>query len=138
MACASAVVPRGEHVHETDCMGNGGRGTVRVETVDVWTIGPDPLPDTQWGAVIWRMTDVEGEFRGDYGSITFNCTVPAPGEVVDHPDVRMVVPSTTALSPAGVARQQRAADGCVRVRVRADPLLEDHCGAPHVKDPGLL
>jgi hypothetical protein len=130
MACASAVVPRGEHVHETDRMGNGGQGTLGVQTVDAWTIGPDPLSDTQWGAVIWRMSDGGREFRGAYGSIPSNVTVPSPGEVEDHPDVSMVAPSTTALNPAGVARQQRDANGSMRVR--AIPLLEDHCVVPHV------
>jgi len=44
------------------------------------------------GAVIWRITAGDGEFRGATGYITSNFTVSATGEVVDNHYVRMVLP----------------------------------------------
>jgi hypothetical protein len=53
----------------------------------------DPLPETQWGAVIWRVTAGTGEFQGATGYITSNnFTVSGTGEVVDNHYVRLMLP----------------------------------------------
>lgn len=88
----SEVVLRGDHFNETGRIEYVGRGKVKFETVGVGHLGPSPLPGTQWGAVIWRITDGEDEFRGATGFITSNFTVSANGEVVDNHYVRMVLP----------------------------------------------
>lgn len=88
----SEVVLRGETFTETGSIDYAGRGTVKFETVGVGHISPNPLPETQWGAVIWRITEGGGEFRGASGYITSNFTVSASGEVVDNHYVRMVLP----------------------------------------------
>lgn len=92
MHFASEVVLKGETFTETGRIDYVGRGSVTFDTVGVGHIGPSPLPDTQWGAVIWRITAGEGEFRGATGYITSNFTVSATGEVVDNHYVRMVWP----------------------------------------------
>jgi len=61
---ASEVVLKGETFTETGRINYMGRGSVTFDTVGVGHIGPSPLPDTQWGAVIWRITAGDGEFRG--------------------------------------------------------------------------
>jgi hypothetical protein len=88
----SEVVLQGENFNETGSIEYVGRGKVQFATVGVGHIGPSPLPGTQWGAVIWRITAGEGEFRGATGYITSNFTVSADGEVVDNHYVRMVLP----------------------------------------------
>ena len=89
---ASEVVFTGEHFHETGSIEYVGRGQVTFETVGVGHLGPSPLPETQWGAVIWRVTAGTGEFQGATGYITSNFTVSGTGEVVDNHYVRMVLP----------------------------------------------
>ncbi|MBI3325826.1 MAG: hypothetical protein HYZ81_03875 [Nitrospinae bacterium] len=88
----SEVVLRGDQFNETGSIAYLGRGKVTFETVGVGHLGAAPLPDTQWGAVIWRITGGEAEFRGATGYITSNFTVTAAGEVVDNHYVRMVLP----------------------------------------------
>jgi hypothetical protein len=88
----SEVVLRGDSFDETGSIEYLGRGTVKFETVGVGHLAPSPLPETQWGAVIWRITEGAGEFRGAAGYITSNFTVSAHGEVVDNHYVRMVLP----------------------------------------------
>ncbi len=89
---ASEVVLKGDHFTETGSIEYVGRGTVKFDTIGVGHLGPSPLPGTQWGAVIWRITEGEGELRGATGYITSNFTVSADGEVVDNHYVRMVLP----------------------------------------------
>ena len=89
---ASEVVLTGEHFNETGSIEYVGRGQVTFETVGVGHLGPSPLPETQWGAVIWRIAAGDGEFQGASGYITSNFTVSATGEVVDNHYVRMVLP----------------------------------------------
>ena len=89
---ASEVVFTGEHFNETGSIEYVGRGQVTFETVGVGHLEPSPLPETQWGAVIWRMTAGTGEFQGATGYITSNFTVSATGEVVDNQYVQMVLP----------------------------------------------
>ena len=88
----SEVVLKGDHFNETGSIEYVGRGKVMFETVGVGYLAPSPLPGTQWGAVIWRITEGEGEFQGATGYITSNFTVSANGEVVDNHYVRMVLP----------------------------------------------
>lgn len=88
----STVVLGGEGFNETGSIDYTGRGKVRFETVGAGHLGPSPIPQTQWGAVIWRITQGDGEFRGATGYITSNFTVGADGHVVDNHYVRMVLP----------------------------------------------
>jgi hypothetical protein len=88
----SEVVLRGETFTETGSIDYGGRGKVRFDTVGVGYLNPSPLPETQWGAVIWRIQAGEGAFQDASGYITSNFTVSASGEVVDNHYVRMVLP----------------------------------------------
>ena len=88
----SEVVLHGETFHETGRIEYVGRGAVQFETVGAGCLGPSPLPDTQWGAVIWRITGGDGAFQDASGYITSNFTVSASGDVVDNHYVRMVLP----------------------------------------------
>lgn len=88
----SEVVLSGETFNETGRIEYVGRGVVQFETIGAGYLGPSPLPGTQWGAVIWRITAGDGEFQGASGYITSNFTVSASGDVVDNHYVRMVLP----------------------------------------------
>ncbi len=88
----SEVVLTGQNFKESGSIEYTGRGRVRFETVGTGHLDPSPLPQTQWGAVIWRITQGDGEFRGATGYITSNFTVDAGGNVVDNHYVRMVLP----------------------------------------------
>ena len=88
----SEVVLQGDTFNESGSIDYAGRGRVKFETVGVGHLAPSPLPATQWGAVIWRITAGEGELRGATGYITSNFTVSAQGEVVDNHYVRLVLP----------------------------------------------
>ena len=88
----SEVVLQGDQFNERGSIEYVGRGKVTFETVGGGHLGASPLPGTQWGAVIWRITEGEGEFRGATGYITSNFTVTAQGEVVDNHYVRMILP----------------------------------------------
>ncbi len=92
MRFTSEVVLRGETFQESGRIEYGGRGAVQFVTAGAGYLGPSPLPETQWGAVIWRLTGGDGEFQGASGYITSNFTVSAGGEVVDNHYVRMVLP----------------------------------------------
>jgi hypothetical protein len=78
--------------NETGSIEYGGRGKVVFQTVGIGYIGPSPLPDLQCGAVIWRITDGEGDFQGASGYITSNFTFSAQGEVVDDQYARIYTP----------------------------------------------
>jgi hypothetical protein len=88
----SEVVLSGETFQESGRIEYSGRGAVQFVTVGAGYLGPSPLPETQWGAVIWRLTGGDSEFQGASGYITSNFTVSAGGEVVDNHYVRMVLP----------------------------------------------
>ena len=102
---ASGTGPNGEQVtnesdvmmleqgfKETGTLEYAGRGKVFFETVGVGDIGPSPVPDLSAGAVLWRITGGEGEFKGASGYITSNFTCTAAGEAVDNNYVRMFLP----------------------------------------------
>jgi hypothetical protein len=89
---ASEVVLRGESFQETGSIDYSGRGKVIFETVGAGYLGPSPIAGLQAGAVIWRITAAEGEFRGATGYITSNFTVSTEGDVVDNHYVRMFLP----------------------------------------------
>ena len=88
----SQVVRRGETATETGRIEYLGRGAVEFDTVEALHSSPGPLPNTRWGAVIWRITAGEGGFAGASGYITSNFLVSAGGDVVDNHYVRMVLP----------------------------------------------
>jgi hypothetical protein len=88
----SEVVLTGQNFKESGSIEYTGRGKVRFETVGTGHLVASPLPQTQWGAVIWRITQGDGEFRGATGYITSNFTVDGDGNVVDNHYVRMVLP----------------------------------------------
>ena len=88
----SEVVMMGEGFKETGSIEYSGRGRVKFETVGHGSIEPSPVPDLQCGAVIWRITEGEGEFQGASGYITSNFTAAANGEAVDNNYVRLFIP----------------------------------------------
>ena len=88
----SQVELSGETFNEFGSIDYAGRGSLKFQTVGTGHLGPSPLPDTQWGAVIWRITDGQGEFQGASGYITSNFTVSSQGEVVDNHYVRVALP----------------------------------------------
>jgi hypothetical protein len=88
----SEVVLEGEGFNETGSIDYSGRGKVRFQTKGIGYIEPSPVSDWQCGAVIWRITEGEGEFRGASGYITSNFTFSANGEVVDNQYVRIYTP----------------------------------------------
>ena len=88
----SEVVISGETFTETGRIAYDGRGSVQFDTVGAGYLGPSPLPETHWGAIIWRVTSGDGEFEGASGHITSNFTVSASGDVVDNHYVRMALP----------------------------------------------
>jgi hypothetical protein len=88
----SQVVRQGETSTETGCIEYLGRGAVEFDTIGTLHSSPCPLPNTRWGAVIWRITAGEGEFAGASGDITSTFLVSASGDAVDNHYVRMVLP----------------------------------------------
>jgi len=62
----------------------GSRGQVKFETVGAGHIGPSPVADIMAGAVVWTVTEGDGEFNGEKGYITSNFTVSKDGDVVDN------------------------------------------------------
>jgi hypothetical protein len=88
----SEVVLSGATFNETGSLDYSGRGKLKFETVGAGHLGPSPVAGLQWGAVIWRITEGEGEFAGATGYITSNFTVSADGDVVDNHYVRMFIP----------------------------------------------
>lgn len=92
VAFESQVVLSGETFNETGSIDYSGRGKLKFETVGAGHLGPSPVAGLQWGAVIWRITEGEGEFVGATGYITSNFTVSADGAVVDNHYVRMFIP----------------------------------------------
>ena len=92
VAFESQVVLNGETFNETGSIDYSGRGTLKFETVGAGHLGPSPVAGLQWGAVIWRITEGEGEFVGATGYITSNFIVSADGDVVDNHYVRMFIP----------------------------------------------
>jgi hypothetical protein len=85
----SEVVLEGESFNETGSIDYSGRGKVKFQTKGVGHIEPSPMSDLQCGAVIWRITEGEGEFRGASGYITSNFTFSAGGELVDNQYIRI-------------------------------------------------
>ena len=71
----------------------GRAGKLSFKTVGRGVLGPSPLAGTQRGAVIWEITDGQGQFKGAQGLITSNFTVGAQGEVTDDHFVRIFLPS---------------------------------------------
>jgi hypothetical protein len=66
----SRVVLGNEGFDETGSIDYGGGGKVRFRTVGVGYIEPSPVPELQYGAVIWRITEGEGSLIGASGYIT--------------------------------------------------------------------
>jgi hypothetical protein len=92
VAFESQVVLNGDTFSESGSIDYSGRGKLTFETVGAGFLGPSPTTGLRWGAVIWRITNGEGEFRGATGHITSNFTVSAEGEVVDNHYVRVFIP----------------------------------------------
>jgi hypothetical protein len=88
----SQVVLSGETFNETGSIDYSGRGKLAFETVGAGHLEPSPVTGLQWGAVVWRITEGEGEFGGATGYITSNFTVSTEGDVVDNHYVRMFLP----------------------------------------------
>ena len=88
----SRVVLGNEGFDETGSIDYGGSGKVRFRTVGVGYIEPSLVPELQCGAVIWRITEGEGNLRGASGYITSNFTFSAEGVVVDNQYVRIYTP----------------------------------------------
>lgn len=87
----SQVILSGETFNETRSIDYNGHGKLKFETVETGHLGPSPMAGLQWGAVIWRITEAEGEFVGAKGYITSNFTISADGDVVDNQYIRMFI-----------------------------------------------
>lgn len=88
----SEVVLSENTFKESGTIAYEGSGKVTFETVGVGYLESSPILDVQRGAVIWTVTQGEGEFSGATGYITSNFTVGAAGDVVDNHYVRLFVP----------------------------------------------
>jgi len=89
---ASDVALSGDTFQESGAIRYGNRGSVTFETVGAGHIGPSPVSGLMAGAVIWTVTDGDGEFRGAKGYITSNFTVSGEGDVVDNHYARLFLP----------------------------------------------
>ena len=69
-----------------------GRGTLKFETIGRGHIGPSPNSGMNHGAVLWKVTEGDGEFQGVSGIITSNFTFSDQGDVVDNHYVRIYTP----------------------------------------------
>ena len=92
VAFESQVVVSGGTFNDTGSIDYSARGKLNFETVGAGHLGPSPVAGLQWGAVIWRITEGEGEFVGATGYITSNFTVSVDGDVVDNHYVRLLIP----------------------------------------------
>ena len=80
----SDVVLAGGTFQESGSIRYGNRGQVKFKTVGEGHLGPSPQPNLMSGAVIWTITEGDGEFKGAQGYITSNFTVSGEGAVVDN------------------------------------------------------
>jgi hypothetical protein len=74
---------------ESGTISYGAAGTVTFRTVGQGILGPSGIPDLQRGAVIWEVTEGNGQFSGVTGLITSNFTVDAQGAVMDNHFARL-------------------------------------------------
>jgi len=88
----STVALTGGTFKENGTIRYGNRGGVRFETMGDGFIGPSPVQDIMAGAVIWTITEGDGEFSGAKGYITSNFTVSGEGDVVDNHYARIYLP----------------------------------------------
>ena len=88
----SEVVLTGAEFDEVGTINYAGRGSLKFTTVGVGHMGPSPVSGLNHGAVIWRITEGDGEFSGATGLITSNFTFSEQGDVVDNQYVRMYTP----------------------------------------------
>lgn len=88
----SEVALTGGTFEEHGSIRYGDRGQVKFETVGDGRIGPSPITDIMAGAVIWTVTEGDGEFKGAKGYITSNFTVSGEGDVVDNHYARIYLP----------------------------------------------
>lgn len=88
----SQVMLGGETFSETGSIDYGVLGKIKFESVGVGYLGSSPVPGLQAGAVLWRITEADGEFAGATGYVTSNFTVSAEGDVVDNQYIRMFIP----------------------------------------------
>jgi hypothetical protein len=71
----------------------GRVGRIHFKTVGRGLLGPAPMTGLQRGAVIWEVTEGDGQLRGAQGLITSNFSVGPGGEVVDDQFARLFLPS---------------------------------------------
>src|SRR5262245_3983130 len=74
---------------ESGSISYGTSGSVRFGTVGHGILGPSGIDGLKRGAVIWEVTNGEGQFAGAAGLITSNFTVAADGAVVDNHVARL-------------------------------------------------
>ena len=88
----SEVVLTGAEFDEVGTITYAGRGSLKFTTVGVGHMGPSAVSGLNHGAVIWRITEGDGEFSGATGLITSNFTFSEQGDVVDNEYVRIYTP----------------------------------------------
>ncbi|MCH7841312.1 MAG: hypothetical protein IID01_00945 [Chloroflexi bacterium] len=88
----SEVVLTGDGFDEVGTINYAGRGGLKFTTVGVGHMGPSAVSGLNHGAVIWRITEGDGEFSGATGLITSNFTFSEQGDVVDNEYVRIYTP----------------------------------------------
>ena len=85
----SDVKLAGGTFQESGSIRYGNRGQVKFKTAGEGYIGPSPVEGLMAGAVIWTITEGDGEFKGAQGYITSNFSFNMQGEAVDNHYVRI-------------------------------------------------
>ena len=88
----SEVILADDGFDEVGTINYAGRGSLKFETVGKGHMGPSAVSGINHGAVLWNITEGDGEFSGPTGLITSNFTFSAEGDVVDNPYVRIYTP----------------------------------------------
>lgn len=91
LECAVERFPDGSFV-ESGTIAYGRFGRVSFRTVGKGTVGPSPIDGWVHGAVMWAVTEGEGQLAGARGLITSNFVASAQGEVIDNQFARLYLP----------------------------------------------
>ncbi len=88
----SEVVMTDDGFTETGTIEYAGRGSLKFENIGLGHMAPSAVSGLNHGAVLWTITEGDGEFSGATGIITSNFTFSDEGDVVDNEYVRIYTP----------------------------------------------